>query len=148
MPFYKIEEQRYILYFPQADANKIEAIQKAKTLEEQKTRALDAITTDKVKSGEQQPESDHFVQSKDSNTGYTEDLHFRDAKGWFSYQLINKNKSSKYIYVTYFDAQKNRNLDIEVNDKNIFSKTLEGKLGANLQYVVIPIPETEKAKKF
>lgn len=147
MPFYKIEEQRYILYFPQADANKIEAIQKAKTLEEQKTRALDAITTDKVKSGEQQPESDHFVQSKDSNTGYAEDLHFRDAKGWFSYQLINKNKSSKYIYVTYFDTQKNRNLDIEVNDKNIFSKTLEGKLGANLQYVVIPIPESEKSKE-
>jgi DUF1680 family protein len=147
IPFYKIEEQRYILYFPQADANKIGSLQKAKTIEEQRIRALDAITTDKVKSGEQQPESDHFVQSKDSNTGYAEDLHFRDAKGWFSYQLINKNKSSKYIYVTYFDAQKNRNLDIELNENNIFSKTLEGKLGANLQYLVIPIPETEKSKE-
>ena len=147
IPFYKIQEERYILYFPQADANKIEAFQKAKTIEEQKIRALDAITTDKVKSGEQQPESDHFIKSKDSNTGYMEDLHFRDAKSWFSYQLINKNKSSKYIYITYFDAQKNRNLDIELNENNIFSKTLEGKSGANLQYLIIPIPEFEKNKE-
>jgi hypothetical protein len=42
--------------------------------------------------GEQQPESDHFIESKDSGTGYMEDRHFRDAKGWFSYQMKNNGK--------------------------------------------------------
>lgn len=147
IPFYKIEEQRYIIYFPQADASKIETIQKAKTLEEEKNRVLEGITTDKVKSGEQQPESDHFMEGKDSSIGYSEDLHFREARGWFSYQLNNKDKSSKYLYITYFDSQKNRDLDITLNGNVIYSKPLEGKSGIMVQNAIIPIPENERNKE-
>lgn len=147
VPFYKIQEERYILYWPQADQDKIESIQKKKADEEAETRKLDLITVDKIQLGEQQPESDHYFESKDSNTGYMEDRHFRDAKGWFSYRMKNQGKNAAYLYILYFDANANRSLNVEINGKNVSAKKLEGKAGNSPQYLLLPIPETEKNKE-
>ncbi|UPQ76225.1 glycoside hydrolase family 127 protein [Chryseobacterium nepalense] len=147
VPFYKIQEERYILYWPQADQDKIESIQKKKAEEEAETRKLDLITVDKIQLGEQQPESDHYFESKDSNTGYMEDRHFRDAKGWFSYRMKNPGKNAAYLYILYFDANANRSLNVEINGKNVSAKKLEGKAGNSPQYLLLPIPETEKNKE-
>jgi len=147
VPFYKIHEQRYIIYFPQATQDKIEMIQKQKAKEEAEIRKLDNITTDKIQLGEQQPESDHFFDSKDSNTGYMEDRHFREAKSWFSYQMKNKEKNAKYLYITYFDANNNRTLNAEINGIKAYSKNFEGKMGGSPQTLLIPIPESEIRKE-
>lgn len=147
VPFYKIQEERYILYWPQADQDKIESIQKKKAEEEAETRKLDLITADKIQLGEQQPESDHYFESKDSNTGYMEDRHFRDAKGWFSYRMKNPGKNAAYLYILYFDANANRALNVEINGKKVSAKKLEGKAGNSPQYILLPIPETEKNKE-
>lgn len=147
VPFYKIQEERYILYWPQADQDKIEIIQKMKAKEEAETRKLDLITADKIQLGEQQPESDHYFESKDSNSGYMEDRHFRDAKGWFSYRMKNPGKNAAYLYILYFDANANRTLNIDINGKKVSAKKLEGKAGNSPQYMLLPIPETEKDKE-
>ncbi len=147
IPFYKIHEERYIIYFPQANQDKIELIQKQKAKEEAEIRKLDIITTDKIQLGEQQPESDHFFDSKDSNSGYMEDRHFREAKGWFSYQMRNKEKNAKYLYITYFDANNNRTLNAEINGIKTFSQNFEGKTGGSPQTLLIPIPESESRKE-
>ncbi len=147
VPFYTIQEERYILYWPQADQDKIESIQKKKAEEEEETRRLDLITADKIQLGEQQPESDHYFESKDSNTGYMEDRHFRDAKGWFSYRMKNPGKNAAYLYILYFDANANRALNVEINGKKVSAKKLEGKAGNSPQYILLPIPETEKNKE-
>lgn len=147
IPFYKIHEERYIIYFPQANQDKIELIQKQKAKEEAEIRKLDIITTDKIQLGEQQPESDHFFDSKDSNSGYMEDRHFREAKGWFSYQMRNKDKNAKYLYITYFDANNNRTLNTEINGIKTFSQNFEGKTGGSPQTLLIPIPESESRKE-
>jgi uncharacterized protein len=147
IPFYKIQEERYILYWPQADQDKIETIQKKKAAEEAETRKLDLITADKIQLGEQQPESDHYFESKDSNTGYMEDRHFRDAKGWFSYRMKNPSKNAAYLYILYFDANANRSLNIDINGKKVSAKKLEGKAGNSPQYMLLPIPEKEKGKE-
>ncbi|CEJ68969.1 Non-reducing end beta-L-arabinofuranosidase [Chryseobacterium oranimense G311] len=147
VPFYSIQAERYILYWPQADKNGIESMLKQRAKEEAETRKLDMITADKIQLGEQQPESDHFIESKDSGTGYMEDRHFRDAKGWFSYQMKNNGKNASYLYLLYFDANPNRTLNIEINGKKIMAQNLEGKSGALPQYLVIPIPDSEKNKE-
>lgn len=147
VPFYKIQEERYIIYFPLANQDKIEMIQKQKAKEEDEIRKLDNITTDKIQLGEQQPESDHFIDSKDSNTGYMEDRHFREAKGWFSYQMKNKDKNAKYLYLIYFDANSNRTLNAEINGVKVISKNFEGKTGGSPQSLLIPIPESESRKE-
>jgi len=142
VPFYKIQEERYILYWPQADQDKIVTIQKKKAEEEAETRKLDLITADKIQLGEQQPESDHYFESKDSNTGYMEDRHFRDAKGWFSYRM-----NAAYLYILYFDANANRALNVDINGKKVSANKFEGKAGNSPQYMLLPIPETEKNKE-
>ncbi|WP_228458953.1 glycoside hydrolase family 127 protein [Chryseobacterium bernardetii] len=147
VPFYSIQAERYILYWPQADKNGIENTLKQRAKEEAETRKLDMITTDKIQLGEQQPESDHFIESKGSGTGYMEDRHFRDAKGWFSYQMKNNGKNASFLYLLYFDANNNRTLNIEINGKKIIAQNLEGKSGALPQYLVIPIPDSEKNKE-
>lgn len=147
VPFYKIQEERYIIYFPQTNQDKIEIIQKQKAKEEEEIRKLDNITTDKIQLGEQQPESDHFIDSKDSNTGYMEDRHFREAKGWFSYQMRNKDKNAKYLNLLYFDANNNRTLNVEINGTKVISKNFDGKMGGSPQSLLIPIPEYESRKE-
>ncbi|MDF2550989.1 MAG: glycosyl hydrolase [Chryseobacterium sp.] len=147
VPFYKIQEERYIIYFPQANQNKIEVIQKQKIKEEEEVRKLNSITADKIQLGEQQPESDHFIDSKDSNTGYMEDRHFREAKGWFSYQMRNKDQNAKYLYLIYFDANNNRTLNAEINGIKVISKNFDGKMGGSPQSLLIPIPESESRKE-
>ncbi|MEF9477880.1 hypothetical protein OWR28_09375 [Chryseobacterium sp. 1B4] len=147
VPFYSIQAERYILYWPQADKSGIENILKQRAKEEAEIRKLDMITADKIQLGEQQPESDHFIESKDSGTGYMEDRHFRDAKGWFSYQMKNNGKNASYLYLLYFDDNNSRTLNIEINGKKITAQNLEGKSGASPQYLVIPIPDSEKNKE-
>ncbi|KFE99811.1 acetyl-CoA carboxylase [Chryseobacterium formosense] len=147
VPFYKIQEERYIIYFPQANQDKIEMIQKQKAKEEEEIRKLDNITSDKIQLGEQQPESDHFIDSKDSNTGYMEDRHFREAKGWFSYQMRNKDKNAKYLYILYFDANNNRTLNAEINGIKMISKNFDGKSGSSPLSLLIAIPESESRKE-
>lgn len=147
VPFYNIQEERYILYWPQADQDKIISLQKQRAEEEAEIRKLDSITADKIQLGEQQPEADHFFESKDSNTGYMEDRHFRDAKAWFSYQMKNPGKNAAYLYLLYFDNTTNRIMNVEVNGKKLTSKKLEGKSGNSPQYLLLPIPDSEKNKE-
>ena len=146
-PFYKIQGERYIMYWPQADADKVVALQQQKAKEEDEKRKLDAITADKIILGEQQPEADHFVETKDAYTGYMEDRHYRDARGWFSYQMVNTSKNAKYLYLSYFDTDRDRSLNVEVNGKKIVTKALDGKAGISPQYILLPIPDSEKTKE-
>jgi len=147
VPFYTIQEERYILYWPQADRDKIQAVQQQRAQEEAETRKLDLITADKIQLGEQQPESDHFFESRDSGTGYMEDRHFRDAKGWFSYRMKNTGKNAAFLYVLYFDNSAGRMLNAEINGKKIVAEKLEGKAGNSPQYLLLPVPDSEKSKE-
>lgn len=147
VPFNSIQAERYIIYWPQADEDKIEELMTQKAKEEQELRKLENITEDKISLGEQQPESDHFFKSPDSYAGYFDEYHFRDSKAWFSYEMRNKNKKARFLYISYFDLDQNRALNIEVNGKNIISKTLDGTKGATLQHIAIPIPTSEHDKE-
>lgn len=147
VPFYKIQGERYIIYWPQADADKVVALQQQKALEEEKERKLNEITLDKITLGEQQPEADHFIATNDAYTGYMEDRHFRDARGWFSYRIANKTKKAEYLYLTYFDADVNRSLNLEVNGVKVKSQVFEGKSGVSPQYMLLPVPQSEKGKE-
>jgi len=147
VPFYKIQDSRYIIYWPQADADKVVALQKQKAKEEEEERKLNSVTLDKITLGEQQPESDHFIESSDAYTGYMEDRHYRDARGWFSYKMFNKAKSAKYLYIIYFDSDKKRVLDVQVNGKNVTSKVLTGSAGTSPQAILLTLPASETGKE-
>lgn len=146
-PFYEIEGERYIMYWPQADADKVVAMQEQKAKEEAEERRLTNITVDKITLGEQQPEADHFVETNDAYIGYMEDRHFRDARGWFSYKMRNTTKKAKYLYISYFDADRNRTLNVEINGKKVVSQVTDGKNGTSPQFLLLPVPDSEKGKE-
>lgn len=147
IPFYKLQDSRYMIYWPQADADKVVELQKKKAEQEKQERELNMISVDKITLGEQQPESDHAIESDQAYTGYMEDCHFRDARGWFSYRMFNKDRSARYLYITYFDADPNRVLNVQVNGRDVSSKILEGKSGTAVQGLLLAIPESEYSKE-
>ena len=140
IPFFRLHESRYIIYWPQATQSEVAAIQQRTADEEQERIKLDAVTTDKVICGEQQPESDHFVKFENSNTGFIDDVHWREAKGWFSYQLKNTNKNAKYLYIRYFNRDNSRILNIQINNQTVVSKALDGNDGDKIITERIELP--------
>lgn len=147
IPFFRLHESRYILYWAQATSGQVKDIQKRIEKEEEARIKLDAITIDKVVSGEQQPESDHFIQSNHSNNGFVEDIHWREAKGWFAYRLQNATKKSKKLYISYFNFDDNRSCDIYINGIKLATLELDGRGTDQLFTTIYSIPESEQNKE-
>ncbi|MCG9972834.1 glycoside hydrolase family 127 protein [Christiangramia crocea] len=126
IPFYKLHESRYVIYLPLETTEGIKEInEKLRQLEEEE-KILAALTIDMVAPGEQQPEADHFIESEDSNIGVNRNRHWRDAQGWFSYRLVDKEEEARRLRITYFGGDSNRDFKILVNDKLIAQESFNG----------------------
>lgn len=100
-PFYRLYECRYMVYWPVVTVQELKEQQAKLAKEEKEQAALDAITVDHVICGEQQPESDHFIQMQGAFAGVDESRHWREANGWFSYRLKSGGKSLTKIRILY-----------------------------------------------
>ncbi|WP_025069310.1 glycoside hydrolase family 127 protein [Bacteroides propionicifaciens] len=147
IPFYTLHDARYIIYWAQATTQSVKEIQTKIEQEEKEREALNNRTIDRLTCGEQQPESDHFIQFDDSWTGSVDGISWRECKGYFSYQLKNENKDAKQLYVAYFDKDHHRNLRITINDIEVFNQNMKGDKGDDLQTMYINIPQSEKGKQ-
>jgi len=128
-PFYKIHEKRYSIYFknetPESLAKRQQVLE-----DEQKAEAyLRSITIDYVAPGEQQPESDHGIESERSNNGVNQNRHWRDASGWFSYNLRNKEFKAKILRITYYGRDTGRTFKILINGSLLAKVVLDGTQG-------------------
>lgn len=103
IPFFRLHDARYAVYFPQASEEKFKAIQEEMAVAERKATALANQTVDLIFPGEQQPESDHGIQYEQAETGTYKDRHFRRAKGWFSYHLKVKEEASRLMITIHKD---------------------------------------------
>lgn len=118
-PFFRLHECRYMVYWPVLSAQELDKITAKLAREEQERSALDVLTADHVVCGEQQPESDHFIQSKSSFTGTDDDRHWRkagNANGWFSYRMKTNGKKVSTVQIT-FKATKGQDARIWINGK-------------------------------
>ena len=125
-PFYKVHDSRYVIYLPVESPESLAAIQQKRKEQEFAERKLEAVTIDYVSPGEQQPESDHFIKTENSNAGVNQDRHWRDATGWFSYELNNEENKAARIRITYFGLDGNRKFKIMVNGMTIVNEELKG----------------------
>lgn len=146
IPFFRLHQARYILYWPQATAEGVIAIQKQIEIDEQEQIKLNTITIDKVVCGEQQPESDHFIKQENSNTGFSEGLHWREAWGWFSYELKNPDKEAKNLYLKYFNSYWGKNFDVFINNQYVTNIQVGNKNDEETLTATFPIPESEQQK--
>lgn len=123
IPFFRLHNSRYAVYFRQTSEAQFKAIQKEMAIAEQKTTELANQTADLIFPGEQQPESDHGIQYEQSETGINKDRHFRRAKGWFSYNLKVKEEASR-ILITVQKADSNKVSILLNNEKLAVTPTI------------------------
>jgi len=126
IPFYEIHESRYTIYLPLETKTSYIQKQEKRKLEEKEKEKIEALTIDRVAPGEQQPESDHFFESKDSNSGVFQNKHWRDATGWFSYKLKDKEQKAKKLLITYYGKDKDRDFSIKINNQLLAKETMHG----------------------
>ena len=141
IPFFRLHDARYIIYWPIETMESIKEMQKKTAAEEEKRQKLATVTLDMVTPGEQQPESDHFIESERSNTGVNMDKHWRDAYGWFSYKMKDAGKEAKALRVTYFSKDNGRKFKILVDNQTIADVVLNEIAGTDFYSVDYAIPE-------
>jgi DUF1680 family protein len=140
VPFYKIHDARYIIYWQKETQDGLIAVQQKLAADEVAAAKLSAMTIDVVNAGEQQPEADHFIESGNSGTGVNMDRHWRDAKGWFSYKLTDKYKTAASLRITYFGGDRGRKFSIQINGRELSKVSLDGSHGNNFYTIDYPIP--------
>lgn len=118
-PFFEIHDSRYMMYWLALNETSYKEYLAGIEKEEKEREALESRTVDKVQPGEQQPETDHKMETDGSNTGNTNDIFFRDARNGrsFSYLLQTANESSLCLQLKYWgqDEWKSSEFDILID---------------------------------
>ena len=114
VPFYRLHECRYMVYFPLVSQSELQHRQEQEAQREREVQQLNLATVDRVVCGEQQPESDHFVEMSGAVAGQDNGVHWREASDWFSYRMrSNKVKATHLYIVCQADAQ--RDFSVSIN---------------------------------
>lgn len=140
IPFFRLHDSRYTLYWPMTNKTQYEALQASNRKKEQARLALDNMTIDKVNPGQQQPESDHSLQHERSEMGIHLGRHWRRAEGWFSYVMNDPEQAAATLQITYFSGDVGRRFDIVVNDRVIAEVQLQTRKDENFYTVDYPLP--------
>lgn len=123
-PFYKIHDARYQMYWMTLSESKYKGRLDSLATVENENLALQKRTVDFVAPGEQQPEADHFIQQKNSNSGNSFDEFWRDANqnGFFSYQLTTNGETNLSLMLRYLATETgNRKFDIYIDDQKLLT---------------------------
>ena len=123
IPFFRLHDSRYAVYFHQVTEAEVESIRKEVALSERKAMELANQTVDLIFPGEQQPESDHGILYEQAETGINKDRHFRRAKGWFSYNLKVKEEAAQ-LMITIWKENHNKVAILLNNEKLTVSPTI------------------------
>ena len=117
-PFYKTHECRYMVYWELVSKDELKKKQEELAKSEMERARLDNITADMVVCGEQQPESDHFVEMEKSVIGSEQGTPWRETRGWFSYKMKSKGKPVNAVMINSF-SDASRDAEVYVNGEKI-----------------------------
>ena len=145
MPFFELHDARYMMYWLALSEDSYKSYLDKLAKEEQERQALEARTMDKVQPGEQQPESDHFMETDRSNVGNTNDVFYRDASDghYFSYMLQTGGQTDLSLRLKYWGVGewKSHEFDILVDDVLVKEVNNTGKYRiSEFKYETYPVP--------
>lgn len=152
-PFFEIHDSRYMMYWLALSEQNYKGYLEQMAKEEQAQQALEARTIDKVQPGEQQPESDHFMETDESQKGNTNDVFWRDASNghYFSYLMQTAGRTDLSLRLKYWGVGewKSHEFDIFVDDVLVKSVNNTGKYRiSEFKYEVYDLPvEVLQGKK-
>jgi Uncharacterized protein conserved in bacteria len=144
-PFFEIHDARYMMYWltlsEQGYKDYLDGLARA----EKERQELEARTVDKVQPGEQQPETDHKMETNGSSTGNNNDVFFRDARNgrFFSYLMQTGGRTDLSLRLQFWGVGewKTHEFDIFVDDELLTSVNNTGKYRiSEFKYETFPIP--------
>ena len=130
-PFFEIHDSRYMIYWLALSEQSYKSYLADLAKAEQERQALEARTVDKVQPGEQQPETDHKMETDRSSTGNTNDVFWRDARDghYFSYLMQTAGHTDLSLRLTFWGVGewKTHEFDILIDDQLLTSVNNTGK---------------------
>ncbi|CAM5180360.1 beta-L-arabinofuranosidase domain-containing protein [Alishewanella longhuensis] len=115
VPFFRVHDSRYTLYFPaHTAATWQQQLSASAAVETEQTQLLDF-----VRPGEQQPEADHQFKGEQTEAGVHRNRHWRHARGWFSYQLNPQGETRLLLRVGYYTGDAGRRFTITINGQTL-----------------------------
>ena len=131
IPFFELHDARYMMYWLALSEDNYKGYLDNLARQEKERQELENRTVDKVQPGEQQPESDHFMETDESFKGNTNDVFYRDAKDghYFSYLMQTGGKTNLCLRLKYWGVGewKSHEFDIFVDDVLVKSVNNTGK---------------------
>ena len=140
IPFFRLHEARYTIYFPHAMTENLASRKSDTAAAEAASLALDALTIDQLAPGEQQPESDHFFKGEGADAGIHLGRRWRHASGWFSYELNDKDGQAGSLRFSFAKTDAGRKFDIYVNDTLLKTLVLTADHAEDIYDLDIPLP--------
>ena len=130
-PFFEIHDSRYMMYWLALTESSYKQYIDNIAKQEQERQALEASTVDKVQPGEQQPETDHQMETDESYTGNTNNVFYRDARNghYFSYLMQTDGLTNLKLRLKYWGVGewKSHEFDIYIDDVLLRSINNTGK---------------------
>ena len=144
-PFFELHDARYMMYWLALSEQSYKGYLDELARQEQERQALEARTVDKVQPGEQQPETDHKMETDRSQVGNTNDTFFRDARDghYFSYLMQTGGQTELSLRLKYWGVGewKSHEFDILVDDVLVKEVNNTGKYRiSEFKYETYPIP--------
>ena len=144
-PFFEIHDARYMMYWPALSEKGYQDYLDGVARAEQERQALEARTVDKVQPGEQQPETDHRMETDGSETGNNNDVFYRDARNgrFFSYLMRTDGLTDLALRLKFWGVGewKTHEFDIYIDDVLLTSVNNTGKYRiSEFKYETFPIP--------
>jgi len=124
-PFFEIHDSRYMIYWLALSENSYKSYLDDLAKAEQARQDLEARTIDKVQPGEQQPETDHKMETDQSYTGNTNDCFWRDARDghYFSYLMQTAGRTDLSLRLKFWGVGewKSHEFDVYIDDTLLVS---------------------------
>jgi hypothetical protein len=145
MPFFELHDARYMMYWLALSEDSYKDYLDGLAKQEQERQELEARTVDKVQPGEQQPETDHKMETDRSQVGNTNDTFFRDASDghYFSYLMQTGGQTNLSLRLKYWGVGewKSHEFDIFVDDVLVKEVNNTGKYRiSEFKYETYPVP--------
>lgn len=145
-PFSNIHDSRYMMYWLALSNNGYKTYLDSLTTIENRRIEIERRTIDFVATGEQQPETDHAMQSKNSNSGNNHNDFYREAgrDGYFSYEMKTNSETNLKLLVRYWGAEwGGRKFDIYIDDEKLLTEDNTGRWNQSKFFdVEYTIPES------
>lgn len=125
IPFFRLHEQRYQMYWEATTRAGMDDRKRQLTIAERARAAREAATLDQVAPGQQQPEVEHDFRGEDTERGLYNGRHWRHGRE-IQYTLNPQGEKHVLLSVTYSGTDSGREFDIVANGTVIATQRLTG----------------------